>query len=108
MASTQGYLDFIKEQLAGLEGVTWRKMMGEYLLYCRGKLVGGVYDDRFLLKPTPGALRLLSSAGIEPEYELPYPGAKEQLLAPADDGALCRLLVQTIAEELSAPKKRRS
>ena len=108
MASSKEYLDFVLEQLEGAEGLSARAMMGEYLLCCRGRVVGGVYDDRFLLKPTPGALRLLSSAGIEPEYELPYPGAKEQLLAPADDGALCRLLVQTIAEELSAPKKRRS
>ncbi len=97
MASTQGYLDFIKEQLAGLEGVTWRKMMGEYLLYCRGKLVGGIYDDRLLLKPTPAALSLLPDA----PREQPYPGAKELLLVEnVDDAAfLTRLLDALAAEE---------
>lgn len=100
MASTQGYLDFIKEQLAGLEGVSWRKMMGEYLLYCRGKLVGGIYDDRLLLKPTPAALALLPDA----PREQPYPGAKELLLVEnVDDAAfLTRLLAALAAEE---PKK---
>jgi TfoX/Sxy family transcriptional regulator of competence genes len=97
MASTQGYLDFIKEQLAGLEGVTWRKMMGEYLLYCRGQLVGGIYDDRLLLKPTPAALALLPDA----PREQPYPGAKELLLVEnVDDAAfLTRLLDALAAEE---------
>ena len=96
MASTQGYLDFIKEQLAGLEGVTWRKMMGEYLLYCRGKLVGGVYDDRLLIKPTPAALALLPDA----PREQPYPGAKELLLVEnVDDAAFLTRLIDALAAE---------
>ena len=100
MASTQGYLDFIKEQLAGLEGVTWRKMMGEYLLYCRGKLVGGIYDDRLLLKPTPAALALLPDA----PREQPYPGAKELLLVEnVDDAAFLTRLIDALAAE--EPKK---
>ncbi len=99
MASTQGYLDFIKEQLAGLEGVTWRKMMGEYLLYCRGKLVGGIYDDRLLLKPTPAALALLPDA----PREQPYPGAKELLLVEnVDDAAFLTRLIDALAAELPA------
>jgi TfoX/Sxy family transcriptional regulator of competence genes len=52
MASSKGYLDFILEQLSGVEGIAFRAMMGEYILYCRGKIVGGIYDDRFLIKPT--------------------------------------------------------
>ncbi len=101
MASTQGYLDFIKEQLAGLEGVTWRKMMGEYLLYCRGKLVGGIYDDRLLLKPTPAALALLPDA----PREQPYPGAKELLLVEnVDDAAFLTRLLAALAAE--PPAKR--
>ncbi len=107
MASTKEYLDFVLEQLAGLEGLTYRAMMGEYVLYCRGRVVGGVYDDRFLLKPTPGALRLVRESGGEPQYELPYPGAKEMLAADVDDGALCRRLVEAIAEELPPPKAKR-
>ena len=100
MASTQGYLDFIREQLAGLEGVTWRKMMGEYLLYCRGKLVGGIYDDRLLLKPTPAALALLPDA----PREQPYPGAKELLLVEnVDDAAFLTRLIDALAAE--EPKK---
>ena len=99
MASTQGYLEFLKEQLAGLEGVTWRKMMGEYLLYCRGKLVGGVYDDRLLIKPTPAALTLLPVA----PREQPYPGAKPMLLVEnVDDAAFLTRLLAALAAELPA------
>jgi TfoX/Sxy family transcriptional regulator of competence genes len=101
MASTQGYLEFLKEQLAGLEGVTWRKMMGEYLLYCRGKLVGGVYDDRLLIKPTPAALTLLPDA----PREQPYPGAKPMLLVEnVDDAAFLTHLLAALAAE--PPAKR--
>ena len=77
MASTKEYLEYVLEQLSGLEGVSHRAMMGEYILYYRGKAVGGVYDDRLLLKPTPGARELLPDAPME----LPYPGAKPMLLA---------------------------
>ncbi|MBR0208728.1 MAG: TfoX/Sxy family protein [Oscillospiraceae bacterium] len=106
MAASKEYLDFVLEQLSGLEGVRTRAMMGEYLLYCRGQVIGGVYDDRLLLKPTPGALRLLEEEGREPQFDLPYPGAKELLVADVDDGELCRRLAAMIADELTAPKKR--
>jgi hypothetical protein len=102
MASSREYLDFVLEQLSGLGGIACRPMMGEYVLYCDGKVVGGVYDDRLLLKPTPGALRLMPDA----ESDIPYPGAKPMLVADVDDReGLCRL-VETIASELPEPKKR--
>ena len=106
MASTKEYLAYVLEQLAALEGITQRPMMGEFLLYCRGKLVGGVYDDRLLLKATPSALRLLAEAGLEAPLERPYDGAKEMLLADVDrPELLCRLL-QAVADDLPAPKRR--
>ena len=70
MASTQEYRDYILDQLTGLEGISCRAMMGEYLLYCQGKLVGGIYDNRLLVKPTASAVRLLPDA----PRELPYEG----------------------------------
>ena len=107
MASTKAYLDFVLEQLAGAEEIAFRPMMGEYVLYCRGKVVGGVYDDRLLLKPTPGALRLLAEAGLDAERELPYEGAKELLLADVDRRELLCRMAETIAAELPAPGKKR-
>ena len=80
MASTKAYLDFVLEQLAGLDTISYRPMMGEYVLYCGGKVVGGVYDDRLLLKPTDSALRLMREEGLQLPMELPYDGAKEMLL----------------------------
>ena len=76
MASSKAYRDFILEQLSGLEGISCRAMMGEYILYYRGKIVGGIYDDRFLVKQTKSAIALMPDA----EKELPYEGAKEMLL----------------------------
>ena len=76
MASSKEYLDFIQEQLSGMEEVTYRAMMGEFILYYRGKIVGGIYDDRLLVKPVKSAVSLMPNAS----YELPYEGAKEMLL----------------------------
>ena len=108
MASTKAYLDYVLEQLDAAEEIAFRPMMGEYVLYCRGKVVGGVYDDRLLLKPTPGALRLLAEAGLAAETELPYEGAKELLLADVDRRELLCRMVETIAAELPAPKRKRT
>ena len=100
MASTKGYLDYILEQLSRVEGVTYRAMMGEFLLYCRGKLFGGVYDDRLLVKPTPAAEALLPEA----DREQPYPGAKEMLLVEdLEDRDFLKTLVEAMTEELPAP-----
>ena len=104
MASSKEYLEFIMEQLAGLEDVSWRAMMGEYILYYRGKIVGGIYDDRFLVKPVKPALAMMPEA----EKELPYEGAKEMLLVDNVDDRdfLCELL-EAMCDELPAPKKKK-
>ena len=81
MASSKAYLVFILEQLSGLEEVTYRAMMGEYILYYRGKIVGGIYDDRLLVKPVKSAVSYMPDA----RYELPYDGAKEMLLVEEVD-----------------------
>ena len=103
MASSEGYLEFILDQLSELEGVSHRAMMGEYILYYRGKIFGGVYDDRFLVKPTPSAQAMLPDA----DMERPYEGAKEMLLVDnVENRAFLRALVDAMYEELPEPKKR--
>ena len=106
MSSDRAYFDFILEQLSALEELSWRAMMGEFILYYRGKVVGGVYDDRFLLKATPGALRLMRQSPFGLQMELPYEGGKEMLLADVDDPALCCRVIRAIAEDLPAPKRK--
>ena len=104
MASSKEYLDFILEQLSGLENVTWKAMMGEYILYYRGKIVGGIYDDRFLVKPTKSALAMMPDA----ERELPYEGAKEMLLVDnVDNREFLRDLLTAMYDELPAPKQKK-
>ena len=76
MASSKDYLEYILDQLSGLDAVSYRAMMGEYIIYYRGKIVGGIYDDRFLVKPVKSAAAMMPDA----ELELPYEGAKEMLL----------------------------
>ena len=105
MASSKEYLDFIMGQLAGLNDVSCRAMMGEYVIYCRGKVIGGIYDDRFLVKPTPSALRMMPDA----ERELPYEGAKEMLLVGSvDNRAFLKDLVSAVADDLPAPKAKKT
>ena len=103
MASTKEYLDFVLEQLSELEDVSFRAMMGEYILYYRGKVFGGIYDDRLLVKPVPSAVNLMPDAAME----LPYEGAKEMLLADDVDNRefLCKL-VKSMWEELPEKKKK--
>ncbi len=104
MASSKAYLDFILEQLSNLEGISHRAMMGEYILYYQGKVIGGIYDDRFLIKPTASARRLMPDAPAE----LPYEGAKEMLLVEnVDDRVFLRELFDAVVGELPAPKKRK-
>ena len=103
MASTKEYLTYILEQLSGLDDVRYRAMMGEYILYYRGKVVGGVYDNRLLLKPAPSARALLPDAPME----LPYEGAKAMLLADADDRELLASVLTAMVDELPAPKTAR-
>ena len=101
MASSKEYLEFILEQC---EGLSARGMMGEYVLYCGGKVIGGVYDNRLLVKPTPSAKRLMPNAPME----LPYEGAKEMLLVEnTESRAFLQSLFAAIAEELPEPKKKK-
>lgn len=101
MASSKEYLDFIVDQLAGLDGVTYRAMMGEYIIYYQGKIIGGIYDDRFLVKPVKSAMELMPSAA----YELPYTGAKEMLLVEdVDNKEFLTELVTSMYDDLLAPK----
>lgn len=103
MASSKEYLNFILEQLSGLEDITHRAMMGEYVLYYRGKVFGGIYDDRFLVKPTKSAIAMMPDA----EMELPYEGAKEMILVnDVDNREFLRELVEAMYEDLPAPKKK--
>ena len=104
MASSKEYVDFILEQLSELEDVSCRAMMGEYILYYRGKVVGGIYDDRFLVKPTKSAVAMMPNA----EMELPYDGAKEMLLVDdVDNKEFLRKLLEAMYEKLPAPKKKK-
>ena len=103
MASTKEYLAFVLEQLSELDEIRYRAMMGEYIIYYRGKVIGGIYDDRFLVKPTKSALELMPQA----TRELPYPGAKDMLLVDRlEDRAFLKQLLEVMFEELPAPKKR--
>ena len=104
MPSTKSYLDFVLGQIAGLETVSYRAMMGEYILYYQQKVIGGIYDDRVLLKPTRSALGILNAEGLGPCFEIPYPGAKEMLVADIDDRELTCRLIGAIANDLPSKK----
>ena len=104
MASSKEYLNFILEQLSELEEITYKSMMGEYIIYYRGKIVGGIYDDRFLVKPVKSATAYMPIA----KYELPYDGAKEMLLVDdVDNKEFLTGLFNSIYDELPAPKPKK-
>ena len=104
MASTKAYLDFILDQLSGLDEITYRAMMGEYIIYYRSRIVGGVYDDRFLVKPTKSALTMMPNA----DMEVPYEGAKEMILVDdVENREFLRELLEAMYKELPAPKKKK-
>lgn len=103
MASSKGYLEYILDQLSGLDEVFYRAMMGEYIIYYHGKIVGGIYDDRFLVKPTKSAVAMMPDA----EMELPYEGAKEMLLVDnVENREFLEELLSAVFDELPAPKKK--
>lgn len=105
MASSQEYRDFVLDQLAQSPDVKIRAMMGEYLLYWRGKLAGGIYDDRLLVKPVPAAVTLMPNA----PREIPYAGAKEMLLVEnLDDRDFLRRLLDAMYDELPEPKPKKA
>lgn len=104
MASSKDYLEYVLDQLSSLDDISYRAMMGEYIIYYQGKIVGGIYDDRFLVKPTKSALDLMPDAS----RELPYEGAKEMLLVEdIDDRDFLNELLNAMLDELPAPKKKK-
>lgn len=104
MGSNKKYLDFILEQLSELDDISYRAMMGEYIIYFRGKIIGGIYDDRLLVKPTKVAASLMPNA----VYEMPYDGAKEMLLVDdVDSKDFLTKLFNAMYDELPMPKKKK-
>ena len=104
MSSSKDYLEYVLDQLSDLEDISSRAMMGEYIIYYRGKIIGGIYDDRFLVKPVKAAIAMMPNA----ERELPYEGAKEMLLVERlDDREFLKDLLESMYEELPAPKKKK-
>ena len=104
MASSKDYLEYILDQLPGLDDVSCRAMMGEYIIYYRGKIVGGIYDDLFLVKPVKAAVAMMPNADLE----LPYEGAKEMLLVDdVENREFLRELLEAMYDELPAPKKKK-
>lgn len=104
MASSKECLEFILEQLSNLDGITYRAMMGEYIIYYQSKIVGGIYDDRLLVKPVKSAVALMPNA----TYELPYEGAKEMLLVDdVDNKEFLSRLFNAMHDELPTSKKRK-
>lgn len=103
MASSKEYLEFILEQLSELDDISYRTMMGEYIIYYRSRIVGGIYDDRFLVKPTKAAAAMMPDA----DKELPYEGAKEMLLVDnVENRDFLRNLLEAMYDELPLPKKK--
>ena len=104
MASRKEYLEYILEQLSDLDDITYRAMMGEYIIYYRGKIIGGIYDDRFLVKPVKAAMAMMPDA----DMELPYEGAKEMLLVDdVENREFLKDLLEAMYDELPAPRKKR-
>ena len=104
MASKKEYLDYVLEQLSPLDGISVRPMMGEYILYYNGKIFGGIYDDRLLVKPVKSARAMMPDVPLS----LPYEGAKDMLLVEdIDDREFLCSLVQAMEGELDAPKRRK-
>lgn len=104
MATIKGYLEFILEQLSGLDEITYRSMMGEYIIYFRGKIAAYICDDRLLVKPVKSAISLMPEAS----YETPYEGAKDMLLVnEVDNKELLTELFIAMYDELPVPKKKK-
>ena len=104
MASSKEYLSFILGQLSELEEITYRAMMGVFIIYYRGRIVGGIYDNRLLVKPVKAAIRYMPTA----PYEVPYEGAKEMLLVEeVDNKEFLTGLFRAMYEELPTPKPKK-
>ena len=104
MASSREYLEFILEQLSELEDIRYRAMMGEYILYYKDRVAGGIYDDRLLVKAVPSAVSYMNDV----QYEIPYEGAKEMLLVDnVDNREYLKGLFEAMYGELPAPKAKK-
>ena len=104
MASSKEYLDFILEQVSELDNVSYKSMMGEFIIYYKGKIIGGIYDDRLLVKPVQSAINYMPNA----VYELPYDGAKEMLLVDdVDNKEFLIGLFDAMYDDLPAPKPKK-
>ena len=104
MASSKEYLDFILEQVSELDNVSYKAMMGEFIIYYDGKIIGGIYDDRLLVKPVQSAINYMPNA----VYELPYDGAKEMLLVDdVDNKEFLIGLFDAMYDDLPAPKPKK-
>ena len=104
MPSSKQYLEYVLEQLSDLDEISYRAMMGEYIIYYRGKIVGGIYDDRFLVKSVKSAMSMMSDASME----LPYEGAKEMILVDdLENKVFLSELFEAMYDELPAPRKRK-
>ena len=104
MGSSIAYLEFIMDQLSLLEDVDYKAMMGEFIIYYKGKIVGGIYDDRFLVKPTKSAKKLMPDASLE----LPYEGANKMLMVDeVEDREFLENLLNAMVSELPEPKKKK-
>ncbi len=104
MGSSKEYLEYILDQLSDLDDISYRAMMGEYIIYYRGKIVGGIYDDRFLIKPVKSAKAMMPDANME----LPYEGAKEMLLVDdVENREFLKELLEAMYDELPTPRKKR-
>ena len=104
MASSKEYLDFVLDQLSSLDDISYKAMIGEYIIFFQGKIIGGIYDDRFLVKPTKSAKQMMPDT----PYEKPYDGAKEMLLVEdIDNRDFLNELLNAMVDELPVPKKKK-
>ena len=104
MASSKDFLEFVLEQLSELSDIAFRAMMGEFIIYYRGKIIGGIYDNRLLIKPTESAIRLLPNAPME----IPYKNGSKMLMIPdIEDQKLLKAVFNAVYADLPVPKKRR-
>ena len=105
MASSKEFLDFVLEQLSSLTDITWRAMMGEYIIYYRGKIVGGIYDNRLLVKPTESMSKIIPNV----KMEIPYPGGKPMVMVPdIENPELLEKIFNTLYNELAENKKEKN
>lgn len=105
MPTSKNYINFILEQLSDINQISCKQMIGEYIIYHNEKIAAYVCDDRLLVKPVKSAVSLMPDA----KYEPPYDGAKDMLLVDnIDDKSFLTMLFNSMYDELSAPKKRKT